>query len=41
VRNPSYSFKLQNVTCHMGSRSVTCHLRQVNPPGHRALIPAR
>jgi len=25
----------------MGSRSVTCHLRQVNPPGHRALIPAR
>jgi len=24
--------ELQNITCHMGSHSVTCHLTQKNVP---------
>ena len=32
--------QLQNVTCHMGSNSVTCHLTQVNAPHNNPSHPA-
>jgi len=33
--------QLRNITCHMGSYSVTCHPPQVNTPRLPALTSAR
>jgi len=32
IANHVYTSKLQDVTCHMRSHSVTCHPTQVNVP---------